>query len=169
MNWLAKLSWFLYNSTNMTTVVITIIYWVVLFESGSTLEAMNFFVHAFNSIASIGDLLLAKRPCRLMHFYHPLLIFLAYTAFSAIYWAAGGRNEDGLSYIYPVLDWENLGLTIPFVSIGLVIALPIAHFFIWALHLLRDWCCKTLSLKIKTNVQSGIELSNPTFTQEENL
>lgn len=75
---------------------------------------MNFLVHGFNSIMSICDILVSGRPCRLMHFYHPLVVILANIAFSSIYWAAGGLNYDGSSYIYPVLNWDNLSLTVPF-------------------------------------------------------
>ena len=88
---------------------------------------MNFLVHGFNSIMSICDILVSGRPCRLMHFYHPLVVILANIAFSSIYWAAGGLNNDGSSYIYPVLNWDNLSLTVPFVTIGLFIALPVVH------------------------------------------
>lgn len=63
---------------------------------------MNFLVHGFNSIMSIGDILVSGRPCRLMHFYQPFVVLLAYIAFSSIYWAAGGLNANGDSYIYPV-------------------------------------------------------------------
>lgn len=100
---------------------------------------MNFLVHGFNSIVTIVDILVSGRPCRLMHFYHPFVFWLAYLAFSAIYWAAGGLNPGGYSYIYPVLDWDNLGLTVPFVVIGLFVALPIVHTLLWGLHLLRDF------------------------------
>lgn len=105
---------------------------------GTGLTAMNFFVHGFNSIVSVGDILVSGRPCRLMHFYQPFVVILAYVAFSAIYWAAGGVNSDGLSYIYPVLNWDNLSLTVPFVTIGLFIVLPILHALLWSLHKFRD-------------------------------
>jgi hypothetical protein len=104
---------------------------------------MNFLVHGFNSIMSICDILVSGRPCRLMHFYHPLVVILAYIAFSSIYWAAGGVNSNGNSYIYPVLDWDNLGLTVPFVTIGLFIALPVVHTLLWSLHKLRDYLLRS--------------------------
>ena len=78
-----------------------------------------------------------------MHFYHPLVVILAYIAFSSIYWAAGGVNSNGNSYIYPVLDWDNLGLTVPFVTIGLFIALPVVHTLLWSLHKLRDYLLRS--------------------------
>ena len=108
---------------------------------------MNFFVHGFNSIMSFFDIVVSKRPSRLLHFYHPLVILLAYTGFTAIYWAAGGRTDTGSSYIYPVTNWENLKLTLPFVVIGLFVVLPIVHFLFWLLHQLRDFCFRSCHKK----------------------
>lgn len=152
---LTKFSWFLYNATNITTVTISVIYWGALYV-GDGLSAMDFLVHGLNSIVSICDIFLSKRPCRLMHFYHPLVVLLTYVAFSSIYWAAGGRNEDGLSYIYPILDWENLNLTIPFLCIGFFVALPIAQFLIWIMHQLRNRIFSTAG-KIEDNDAMVVE------------
>lgn len=126
------------------------------FSSGSGLSAMNFLVHGFNTIMTMIDLFVSGRPCRLMHFYHPFVVWLAYIAFSSIYWAAGGVNEDGDSYIYPVLDWDNLSLTVPFVTVGLFVALPIVHTFLWALHLLRDYVFrKWIKRKSSHDIEDG--------------
>lgn len=171
MTLLTKFSWFLYNTTNMTSVIITGVYWALLFTPGSPLGAIDFLVHGFNSITSIVDLFISKRPCRLLHFVHPLVVLMAYVAFSAIYWAAGGREPSGLSYIYPVLDWENLGLTVPFVAVGLFVGVPVVHTLFWGLHLLRDSCftkCSTGSNQNSTNRQvEGRE--NPTFSDDRYL
>ena len=106
---------------------------------GSGIEAINFLVHGLNSIITITDFAVSARPCRLMHFYQPFVVILAYVAFSAIYWAAGGVNSEGKTYIYPVLDWDNLGLTVPFVCVGLFVAIPVVHALFWGLHQLRDY------------------------------
>lgn len=74
-----------------------------------------------------------------MHVYNPLVVLICYTAFTAIYWAAGGVTETGFSYIYAPLNWENLKFTAPFLLIGFFVALPLLHTFIWSLHLLRDF------------------------------
>ncbi|EFX90156.1 hypothetical protein DAPPUDRAFT_232695 [Daphnia pulex] len=88
---------------------------------------------------SICDIFISKRPCRMLHFHHSFAALGPYVVFSAIYWAAGGQRENGLSYyIYPILNWENLSLTVPFVLVGLTIGLPLVHGVIWSLHVLRD-------------------------------
>lgn len=91
-----------------------------------------------------------------MHFYHPLVIFLAYTAFSAIYWACGGRTDSGLSYIYPPLNWENLAVTVPFLTVGYFVALPLLQLFFWCLHLLRDYLfLKRFKVSRSSNASGG--------------
>lgn len=124
---------------------------------------MNFFVHGFNSIMSIGDILVSGRPCRLMHFYQPFVVILAYVAFSAIYWAAGGVNSDGLSYIYPVLNWDNLSLTVPFVTIGMLIILPIVHALLWSLHQLRDYAVRSRMRRKSFSQTGNVGEQNPVF------
>lgn len=128
---------------------------------GNGLEAMNFFVHGFNSIMSVFDIFVSRRPCRLLHFYHPFVIMLAYVAFTAIYWAAGGRTDQGLSYIYPVTNWENLSLTVPFVIIGLVVVLPVVHALLWLLHQLRDFCFQSFRVKDFPSEPSAEEVIVP--------
>lgn len=113
--------------------------------SGKGLKDRDVLVHALNSVMSISDIFISKRPCRMLHFHHSLAALIPYVTFSAIYWAAGGTRENGLSYIYPILNWENLSLTVPFLMMGLIFGLPFVHGIIWSLHLLRDRlirCCK---------------------------
>ena len=129
-----------------------------IYGKGSGLGAMNFFVHGFNSIMSFFDIFLTKRPSRLMHFYHPMVIMLAYTAFTAIYWAAGGHTDTGSSYIYPVTNWENLQLTLPFVIIGLFVVLPIVHFLLWLLHQLRDFCFRSCQEDLRLDEPSSVTI-----------
>lgn len=112
---------------------------------------------------TIIDIVVSGRPCRLMHFYQPFVVWLAYIAFSTIYWAAGGVNENGDHYIYPILDWDNLGLTVPFVTIGMFVALPITHTFIWGLHLLRDFTVRKCVNRKNKNQETREGQPNPGF------
>lgn len=104
----------------------------------------------------------------MLHFYQSLAALGPYTAFSAIYWAAGGRRENGLSYIYPILNWENLRLTVPFVTVGLMIGTPLVHALIWSLHLLRDRVIKCAKRGIFDDEQHDYQSRwNPAFVLDE--
>lgn len=62
------------------------------------------------------------------------LCAVGYVVFTVIYWGAVEEN----SAIYPILDWDNLSVTIPCVTVGLTLGLLFIHGFVWMLHLLRD-------------------------------
>ncbi len=140
MDFWSKLSWFLYNATNALSLIISVVYWSALFNPAWGFRIMDFLIHGFNSITSLIDLFIGKRPCQLLHFYQPLTVLSAFVTFSAIYWAAGGRNEYGMHYIYPILDWDRLSFTFSIVIPSLVIVLPLLHGVLWGLHQLRDCC-----------------------------
>ena len=97
---------------------------------------LNFFLHSFNSLSCLVDILINRRPIKLLHFYLPLIYGAAYAVFSVAYWLSGGlghcqRPEDDFSAaglrtslrekqlvngpgydcekfttLYPILDWE---------------------------------------------------------------
>lgn len=124
---------------------------VYYFPAETQFEAMSFFTHGFICIASLSDIFVATRPCRLLHFYQPVLVVGLYVVFSVIYWAAGGRNSNGSPYIYPVTNWANPGLTVPLVMGTVLVFIPLIHAFLWVLHQLRDWLL--LRIKVITSIQ----------------
>ncbi len=133
--------------------------------AGRGLKDKDILVHALNSIMSICDIFISKRPCRMLHFHHSFAALGPYVVFSAIYWAAGGQRENGLSYIYPILNWENLSLTVPFVLVGLTIGLPLVHGVIWSLHVLRD---RVIQCARKSDEQNDYQSRwNPAFVLDE--
>jgi hypothetical protein len=82
----------------------------------------------------------------------------------------GGRSERKrtllYSFIYPILNWENLSLTVPFVLVGLTIGLPLVHGVIWSLHVLRD---RVIQCARKFDEQNDYYQSrwNPAFVLDE--
>uniref|UniRef100_A0A0P5H5V0 Rost n=1 Tax=Daphnia magna TaxID=35525 RepID=A0A0P5H5V0_9CRUS len=135
---LPRISSFLYNVTNLMSLWISAIFWAGISVVEREPKDTDFLTHGLNSIMSICDVFVSKRPCRLLHFTHSWAIFVPYVVFTVIYWAAGGRRENGISAIYPILDWDNLSVTIPCVTVGLTLGLLFIHGFVWMLHLLRD-------------------------------
>lgn len=106
--------------------------------TGKGLEAMNFMIHAVNSIVCLIDMFVGARPYRLLHFYQPMIALTVYFIFTVIYWAAGGLNASGQNYIYAILDWNKPKQTVPLVILGLIFLLPVFHALLWSLHKLRD-------------------------------
>lgn len=110
-------------------------------------------VHALNTVASMGDIFVSRRPCRLMHFYQPALCVTLYGLFTIAYWAAGGLNPFGFPYIYAILNWSKPAQTVPSVIIGLLVILPLIHVFVWTLHQIRDVCLSKLIKKNSLSIE----------------
>lgn len=79
------------------------------------ITALNAEVHIINSVYVLIDLWVVASPLRILHFYIPFIYLTIYLIFTLIYYYAGGLTPDGKSAIYPIMDWENLQVTIPFV------------------------------------------------------
>ncbi|CAL4061301.1 unnamed protein product, partial [Meganyctiphanes norvegica] len=54
----------------------------------------------------------------------PTAYMLLYCLFALIYYLVGGVTEGGDKFMYPFLDFDNLGYTLPFIAGGIVGALP---------------------------------------------
>ncbi|XP_063616103.1 protein rolling stone-like [Cydia splendana] len=106
------LYWLLFNVAQTVALVITVLYWLLLYDPETTVyptaEALGRDVatHALNSVLTLAELLTARTPARVVHAWQPLLLATGYVAFSAVYYAAGGTNRFGESFIYPMLDWS---------------------------------------------------------------
>ena len=53
------------------------------------------------------EVIISSAPVRILHFYQPLLYGGLYCLFSVLYYHSGGTDPTGLSYIYPIADWDS--------------------------------------------------------------
>ena len=79
------------------------------------IDARNAVTHICNSIYVLIELTVSAGPINILHFYVPFTYLLTYVTFTIIYYFAGGTTEDGNHAIYPITDWENLKVTLPFI------------------------------------------------------
>lgn len=109
--WYVSMYWLLTNVNVTIALLITILYWALLFsteiERSTAAFALDIFTHGLNSFVSLIELFASRTPVKLAHIYQPLALGLWYAAFSAIYYAAGGLNQEGNPFIYDVLDWRD--------------------------------------------------------------
>ncbi|XP_017860353.1 PREDICTED: protein rolling stone isoform X1 [Drosophila arizonae] len=102
-----RIYWSMHIITLVLSIVITIIYWTVLYDANeSNLDATNVLTHAFNSICMFIDLWIVAHPLRLLHVFLPVTFGIIYAIFSYIYHLCGGINKKGKPYIYHVIDWN---------------------------------------------------------------
>lgn len=87
-----------------------------------TLRYSGIFVHGLNCVVVLADLFVSAKPWRWQHLYIPLLMGVWYTAFSVVYFAAGGTNHKKKPYIYRKLDWSTPGPTMGLVFAALAVS-----------------------------------------------
>ena len=109
---------------------------------------------------AILDQMMTNRPWHLFKAWSSLPIPFIYLIFNLIYWAAGGTNNDGDDWVYPVLKWgEEPGMAV-LVMFMAVVALPVIHGGFCLITMARDRLYRKIFSDIKmrgdvVNVNSG--------------
>ena len=134
-----KLFWFIYVIAATGGLFVTAGYWSTL-RGVDPVDANNITKHALNSVFMVIDTSLSAIPVRLLHSLYALLYFLIYLVFTVIYWLLGGTNNQGNTYIYKNLDYDDLkpingGLVVFF----LLVVLPVLHLIIFGITKFRDY------------------------------
>uniref|UniRef100_A0A2A4JU86 Protein rolling stone n=1 Tax=Heliothis virescens TaxID=7102 RepID=A0A2A4JU86_HELVI len=162
--WYVKFYWALFNIAVPIAFMITIFYWTVLYEAGIEEElnhGLDVAVHGLNSLVVLCLLISSAHPGRLLHIYLPLVFGIVYMLFSVIYHFAGGTDQKGNAYIYPVVNWSAPGTTILVVFITglLLIAL---HLLTLGLTVARDLVAKRcVHHAVTVHVDEGMPLRQP--------
>ncbi|KAK7083844.1 hypothetical protein SK128_024376 [Halocaridina rubra] len=139
-----KVLWVLQNIVFLPALLITAAYWSAIYDPSNPITALNAEVHIINSVYVIIDLWVVASPIRIYHFYIPFTFMVVYLIFTLIYWAVGGKTPEGSTAIYPIMDWDNLKVTIPFVVCCAVFS-PVMQGIVWLIYqarlAVRDNCC----------------------------
>ena len=143
LTWYMKLDWILYNITLPISIVVTLVFFTLLYpdmphENG--VDIFNIHVHALNSVFSILELFLCSIPTRLAHIIYPVIYGVIYILFSVFYWV---KNHDHVIYEH-VLDWNEPGRTLVVVVLLALVVLPTLQCVMFVLYKLRVYVCKRL-------------------------
>ncbi|XP_077996199.1 protein rolling stone-like [Glandiceps talaboti] len=124
--WYFKLSWFLFNISAVSALIITLVYWPALSSLDTDIPfALDFNVHGLNSIIIIIELVIASMPIRILHVVYVVIIGILYLILTVILYYSGWKNPfDNKPYVYPFLDYsENpwlAALSIILIMIGII-------------------------------------------------
>ncbi|XP_067684220.1 protein rolling stone-like [Haliotis asinina] len=133
-----KVTWVWQNLSNTVSVLVTVLFWVLLYSPGKVISDVSYITHAGNTIYVIVNLCITASPVRWLHFFHPFIVAIVYAIFSAVFQAAGGTNGLGYSSIYPVLDWQgNPGSATLYAFVCCCIGVPLIQFVIMLIAMLR--------------------------------
>ncbi|XP_021193567.3 protein rolling stone [Helicoverpa armigera] len=141
--WYASLYWVVFNIAVTLSIMITTLYWVLLYNPEFRDEMpdrafwLDVSTHGITSCLMMVEVLVSRTPVRFLHLYQPLGMGLWYAVFSAIYYAAGGTDINGSSFIYEVLDWSE-GRRTSIVVTASMAGLIIVYACVWGIALCRD-------------------------------
>ena len=139
MRWFHKALWVIYNIVSVAAVLVTISYWLLIYRKGE-ISATTVLIHAVNSIVMVGDTMLSSVPVHLLHVLYPMLYIAIYALFTVIYWACGGTNPSGESYIYPQTDYTGRPVSSAVTQACMFfIGLPLCQSLIFGFYRMRVW------------------------------
>ena len=107
-------------------------------RAGKELTGARVNTHGVAALYCVLDLVISRKPLRLMHAPYPMLFGAVYAAFSALYQLAGGRGRHGSPVIYTVLDWSSPWKTLIICSISNFLVIPLVHATLWGLGLVFE-------------------------------
>lgn len=139
LSWPQKALWVFFNIGSVASLVVTIMYWSALYPGGE-IDGLSVNEHILATIFMLIEVIFSNIPIRLLHFMYSHAFASIYVLFTVIYWAAGGKNEEGQHYIYKLLDYENKpGKALFTVFMVLIIMQAVVHLFLFILFRFRAW------------------------------
>ncbi|XP_055503995.1 protein rolling stone [Leucoraja erinacea] len=131
--------WALQNLTCVISLYVTIAFWSLNYTPGKTgPDGVNINMHAMNSVLVLLELGMTAAPIHLAHFTGVLLYSMSYILFTLVYWAMGGTNIKGQTFIYRSLDYSgNPGVTAGTIVGTICLIMPLLQFLVWNLHILK--------------------------------
>jgi hypothetical protein len=143
--WFIKIMWCLHNVAIIATVPVVAVYWAAEYTPGQTLEAASLHIHGVNLFLVLVDLVIARVPILLFHFFYPMIYALVYVIFIVVYWAAGGTHPTtGNNYIYSLSNFSDSPGVAAGTCVGIIIATGFVHFLFFLLAQVRDQIFKRL-------------------------
>lgn len=135
MAWFHEALWVIYNIASVAAIMVTLSFWLLIFNARNGVRALTVIFHGVNSIVMVGDTMLSSIPVRLFHVIYPMLFSIVYIMFTVIYWAAGGPN-----YIYPQTDYTGRPVLAAVSQLCLFfIGLPFCQSVMFCFYRLRVW------------------------------
>ena len=133
-----KFFWFIHVIAATAGLLVTVTFWSVL-AGDNPIDANSITKHALNSVFMVIDTSLSAIPVRLLHYMYAFLYILIYFVFTVIYWLLGGTDNQGNTYIYEGLDYDNFDpIIVGLMAVSLLVVLPVLHLILFGITKLRD-------------------------------
>ena len=123
--------WVLRNCTAIAALVVSLLFWTVLFPEIKKTSWVDVHCHAVNSLIVLLDLTVTHVPYYFKHGWMGLSYLVAYLLFSIVYWLSGGTDPEGDHYIYPPLNYKHPSEAAGLVVVVVVIVVPLVHILLY--------------------------------------
>ena len=138
MGWQYKIVWILYNVASSGCLMVTLIFWIMLYPQLGKLEGIGLYInlqlHAITSIIIFIEHFISAVPIRFLHVIYTLIYGLIYVIFSVIFYEV--RSDHPV--IYPgVLDFAHPGRTAAVLAVTALVLLPLIQVFLFAFYKLK--------------------------------
>ncbi|KAL8610794.1 hypothetical protein ACOMHN_016777 [Nucella lapillus] len=140
---LYKVQWVLQNVSSSAAFIVSGLYWVVMYDPNKPESARSINSHLLNSLFVLTDMFLSRAPVRIHHFIYTFCYMTLYITFSLLYWASGGTNHHGDSYIYSLMNYgEHPVRATAVVLMVNFVGTPLMQILLYAFFRLRCWVCE---------------------------
>nr|XP_022297173.1 protein rolling stone-like [Crassostrea virginica] len=128
--WYLRIQWGLYYLSTTSAITVTLLFILNIEEETDTNSILK---HYINSVFVVLNLLLTKKPYRILHFYIPVIFSVIYILFSLVY--QKGFNQNA---IYSALDWNNVPNVFLYVFGLPLVFIPLLTLLLYTITVIRD-------------------------------
>ena len=137
--WYQKIHWVFFNIALPLEVGVTFLYWSLLHQPGFPISGTNVNHHLMPGVIAVIDIWAVGIVLNIYHVYMIIVLEVIYGIFTLIYWAAGGVDFVGNTYIYYYLDYTNNPGLAAGTLIGCFFFFPFLYLVLYGINLLRRW------------------------------
>ncbi|XP_072164353.1 uncharacterized protein [Diadema setosum] len=137
-----QIQWCLFNITAASCSIVTSGFWIDLYYNISAKIPILVYVcvDLLPTVACLAEIFLTLIVVRFVHVVYPGIFMTVYLLFTVIYWAVGGTDPFGNSYISPFLDYGNYPGIAAATAVGTAFASVAGSAVFKGLHALRVRC-----------------------------
>ena len=138
--------------------LISVFFWIFSYN-GEPLDGAVINTFIVNPVFVIIDLMVTAMPIRLFHAWQPMGLNIIYVAFSVIFWALGGKNHLGQTFIFKELDYDKKpGIAALNICVVILIVQPFIQFLLYLIYKGRLWLYRKI-YKLPTEQSDPEELT----------
>mmetsp|Transcript_10839 Transcript_10839/g.23922 ORF Transcript_10839/g.23922 Transcript_10839/m.23922 type:complete len:287 (-) Transcript_10839:53-913(-) len=143
--WFANVAWYLQSTITTSTIIVTLIYWLLVHKKGREITVNLVALHGGGCLLSFVEVFISQLPFQLSHGWLALIVAATYLVYTAIFYGAGWTTKEGDRFLYSILDWSSPGKTIVVCLLIFFVAVPLVYFIVGFFIAARNRLSRTLA------------------------